>query len=219
MVDKITSINSKVVVFGDFGVGKTSLLGRFLKNEFGVCSSTVGASYNSWKSTPYTLNKKTVQNVIGFWDTAGQERFESLLPIYLRQADIVIFCWDSSKRLTNVDLIRRLNMVKSVNSTAKWFVVFTKTDLSDNIRDIEAEFLIEKELETSIYYTSSKNDIGITKLFNDIIKYIQTETRNDSNGINSNGINSNGINQQSVIIEPQNNNTLTSKLSACLGFL
>jgi len=208
MTSKIIPINSKVVIFGDFTVGKTSLLARFLRNEFGYCSSTVGASYNAWRSDVYTLNGKTVRNVIGFWDTAGQERFESLLPIYLRQADVVLFCWDSNKRLTHIELLKKINMVKNVNTTAKWFFVFTKTDLSDNIRDIEAEYLIQQELDTKIYYTSSKTNIGVPQLFNDIIKYIQTELKPDTLPKPLNAINI----SESV-------NSVTNKFTSCFGFL
>ena len=174
---KVTPLNSKVVIFGDYNVGKTSLLIRFLKNDFRNCGNTIGASYNVWRNDPYQLNGKLVQNVIGFWDTAGQERFESILPVYLRQADAIIFCWDSSRRLNKQELQRRINVVNSVNNTAKWFFVFTKTDVSENIRDIDAEDIVDKELNTFIYYTSSKENIGVDKLFKDIIDYVQSSDK------------------------------------------
>lgn len=68
------SLEAKIVVLGAQGVGKTSLLLRYIKNQFkaGSTASTVGASF---------LTKKVVDDEsdttvrLQIWDTAGQERF------------------------------------------------------------------------------------------------------------------------------------------------
>ena len=77
------SLEAKIVVLGAQGVGKTSLLMRYIKNQFSPASttSTIGASF---------LTKRIVDSEsdsvvkLQIWDTAGQERFGySLFPSYL----------------------------------------------------------------------------------------------------------------------------------------
>ena len=68
------SLEAKIVVLGSQGVGKTSLVSRYVKNQFSPAStvSTVGASF---------LTKRVVDDEsdtvvrLQIWDTAGQERF------------------------------------------------------------------------------------------------------------------------------------------------
>ena len=69
----------KVVLLGDTGVGKSSLVSRFSEDTFRPFSAaTVGASFVS----------KTVEGAEGgpiqfqIWDTAGQEKYHSLAPMY-----------------------------------------------------------------------------------------------------------------------------------------
>ena len=64
----------KVVIIGDSGVGKSSLLVRFVRNEFHEQTrSTISAAYLTRR---VETDERTVQFEI--WDTAGQERFRSL---------------------------------------------------------------------------------------------------------------------------------------------
>ncbi|KAL7189584.1 hypothetical protein ACSBR1_039268 [Camellia fascicularis] len=61
----------KVVLIGDFGVGKLNLLSRFTKNEFSLESkSTIGVEFATHS---IRVNDKIVKAQI--WDIAGQERF------------------------------------------------------------------------------------------------------------------------------------------------
>jgi small GTP-binding protein len=68
------SLEAKIVVLGSQGVGKTSLVSRYVKNQFtpAATTSTVGASF---------LTKRVVDDEsdtvvrLQIWDTAGQERF------------------------------------------------------------------------------------------------------------------------------------------------
>lgn len=72
------SLEAKIVVLGSQGVGKTSLVHRYVKNQFSPASttSTVGASF---------LTKRVVDEDsdtvvrLQIWDTAGQERFRCVL--------------------------------------------------------------------------------------------------------------------------------------------
>lgn len=75
------------------GVGKTSLVQRYVKNSFNpaTTSSTVGASFVTKRVLDSTSD--TVVR-LQIWDTAGQERFRSISRLYYRGANAGLLCYD-----------------------------------------------------------------------------------------------------------------------------
>ncbi|KUJ07428.1 P-loop containing nucleoside triphosphate hydrolase protein [Mollisia scopiformis] len=86
------SLEAKIVVLGSQGVGKTSLVHRYVKNEFAPVgtTSTVGASFLT-KRVVDEDSDTTVR--LQIWDTAGQERFRSISRLYYRSANACILCY------------------------------------------------------------------------------------------------------------------------------
>lgn len=84
------SLEAKIVVLGSQGVGKTSLVYRFVKGSFGPAISTVGAEFVAKKVVDDTTDT-TIR--LQIWDTAGQERFHSMARIYYRGAHACILCY------------------------------------------------------------------------------------------------------------------------------
>jgi Ras-related protein Rab-18 len=83
-------VSLKILIIGDSGVGKSSLLLRFVNNTFDPDqSSTIGVDF---KVKTIKLSDKTVK--LAIWDTAGQERFRTLTPAYYRGAQGVILVYD-----------------------------------------------------------------------------------------------------------------------------
>ncbi|CAN1327695.1 Ras-related protein RABF2a [Linum perenne] len=84
------NINAKLVLLGDPGAGKSSLVLRFVKNQFvEFQESTIGAAFFS-----QTLAVTDVTVKFEIWDTAGQERYHSLAPMYYRGAAAAIIVYD-----------------------------------------------------------------------------------------------------------------------------
>ncbi|KAL2005137.1 hypothetical protein VTN00DRAFT_2987 [Thermoascus crustaceus] len=88
-----SSLEAKIVVLGAQGVGKTSLVQRYVKNAFEPANitSTVGASFVTKRvldSTSDTIVRLQI------WDTAGQERFRSISRLYYRGANACLLCYD-----------------------------------------------------------------------------------------------------------------------------
>ncbi|CAN1327697.1 Ras-related protein RABF2a, partial [Linum perenne] len=78
------------VLLGDPGAGKSSLVLRFVKNQFvEFQESTIGAAFFS-----QTLAVTDVTVKFEIWDTAGQERYHSLAPMYYRGAAAAIIVYD-----------------------------------------------------------------------------------------------------------------------------
>ncbi|KAI9372332.1 P-loop containing nucleoside triphosphate hydrolase protein [Aspergillus egyptiacus] len=88
-----SSLEAKIVVLGAQGVGKTSLVQRYVKNSFNTAAtaSTVGASF----VTKRVLDSASDTIVrLQIWDTAGQERFRSISRLYYRGANACLLCYD-----------------------------------------------------------------------------------------------------------------------------
>ena len=80
----------KLVFLGDQGVGKTSIITRFMYDSFDShYQATIGIDFLS--KTVY-LEDKTVR--LQLWDTAGQERFRSLIPSYIRDSAAAVVVYD-----------------------------------------------------------------------------------------------------------------------------
>ena len=85
----------KVVLIGESGVGKTSILLRYVSNEFNSQQfSTLGLSYVD-KIIQIDNNKKIKLEI---WDTAGQEKFRSLAKAYYRNIDVGILAYDVTNK-------------------------------------------------------------------------------------------------------------------------
>ena len=108
-------------MLGIYDAGKSTLIHSFMQRSRAP-QSTMGAAY-----FVYTHNEHTLH----IWDTAGQERYASLLPMYTRKADILIFTVDP----TNIDSIPYLKRTipptlasRSRNPPYALHIVVTKSD-------------------------------------------------------------------------------------------
>eukprot|EP01018_Ginkgo_biloba_P018446 Gb_13791 [translate_table: standard] len=89
----------KLLLIGDSGVGKSSLLLRFTANTFDDLSPTIGVDF---KMKMMTIRGKKLK--VAIWDTAGQERFRTLTSSYYRGAQGIILVYDVTRRQTFTDL-------------------------------------------------------------------------------------------------------------------
>ena len=161
----------KCVILGDCGVGKTSLVRKYISNEFGDHQSTLGASF--WElSLDYTDTENNGHIIpIHIWDTAGQERYISLLPMYYRNSNIVFLCFDITDKITkiekNIDFWIKQLETHNDNINRTVLLIATKIDL---INDISLEYTLDalklKYYNYSIITTSSKKNINIDEIFN-----------------------------------------------------
>jgi Ras-related protein Rab-7A len=105
----------KLLLLGDAGVGKTSLLNQFVNREFTAqYKATIGSDFSS-KQLDVDGKFVTLQ----IWDTAGQERFQSLGPTFYRGTDCCILVYDVTRP-------------PSFESIAKWRTDFsTQLNLSN----------------------------------------------------------------------------------------
>jgi len=113
----------KIVIMGQYGVGKSSLILSYIRGSYqSDVNMTMGVVFFS-KTLDLANNEKVVLNI---WDTAGSERFHSLVPMYIRDALTILLCVDVPNIKTIKDSIQK---IKETNSSAKIIIVATKTDL------------------------------------------------------------------------------------------
>ncbi|XP_077253136.1 ras-related protein Rab7 isoform X2 [Tasmannia lanceolata] len=99
----------KVIVLGDSGVGKTSLMNQYVNKKFSQqYKATIGADFVT-KELQIDDRLVTLQ----IWDTAGQERFQSLGVAFYRGADCCVLVYD-------------VNVLKSFDSLDNWHEDFLK---------------------------------------------------------------------------------------------
>eukprot|EP01083_Nonionella_stella_P289686 985831_1 len=98
-------VTLKLVILGNSGVGKTSLMNRYHSNKFtGQYKATIGADFLSKQlsvtpSASPSSPPSPPQNVtLTIWDTAGQERFQSLGKAFYRGADVCMLVYDVTDR-------------------------------------------------------------------------------------------------------------------------
>ncbi|XP_021739748.1 ras-related protein RABC2a-like [Chenopodium quinoa] len=92
-------LSFKVLLIGDSGVGKSSLLVSFISNSTHDQSPTIGVDF---KIKTLTVGGKKLKLTI--WDTAGQERFRTLTSSYYRGAQGIILVYDVTRRETFTNL-------------------------------------------------------------------------------------------------------------------
>ena len=157
----------KVVFLGDCGVGKSSLLTRFVINKFLKFNEpTIGASYiNS------TINIDNRKINLDIWDTAGQERFKGLVPLYYNNADCIILVYDITVKDSFENATQRLINLKSTCLNALIFLVGNKSDLQEE-RVVQKDLVNEYSRKNNIYFleTSAKNSENVDNLFKTIAK-------------------------------------------------
>ena len=91
----------KLIVVGDSGIGKTSIINRLTHNEFReTYEPTIGVDFRILKK-----QTKLGEVKIMLWDTAGQERFNSIVSSYFRGSDGILLCF----ALNNKDSFDNLN--------------------------------------------------------------------------------------------------------------
>eukprot|EP01084_Bolivina_argentea_P254217 427349_1 len=132
----------QAIIIGDCGVGKTSLIKRYVTGEFNVDAERNVCVDSMWKKE--RLSDDSVMNIT-IWDTAGQEKYASLGRTFFRNKDCVIICFDlsNSESFENVNDWREMIDLHSVdNDSCVVILVGCKYDLTPTSR---AEFEIKAE--------------------------------------------------------------------------
>ena len=153
----------KIVFLGDQGVGKTSIITRFMYDSFDkLYQATIGIDFLS--KTMY-LEDRTVR--LQLWDTAGQERFRSLIPSYIRDSSVAVIVYDITNRASFLNTSKWIEDVRNERGNDVIIVlVGNKTDLAER-RQVSVEEGEDKSTKDGIMFieSSAKAGFNIKSLF------------------------------------------------------
>ena len=128
-------IKLKLIVVGNQGTGKSCILNRFVNETFEEnYQATIGLDF---QSKNITIHDQDVRLII--YDTAGQEKFRSLIPMYIREAQIILLVYDISDK-DSFDAMP--NWIQEVKEVLNKEVVFA---LIGNKMDLESQRKISYE--------------------------------------------------------------------------
>ena len=167
----MSSVDSvKVVLLGEAGVGKTSIIHQFTYHTFDPdCISSISAQFVS-KTIDYQGYGAIKYDI---WDTAGQERYRSMAKIFYKDAKVIVFVYDITSQPTFDGLKNYWYEQTKINceNNAILAVVANKNDLygDQTVTDEEGQKFAD-EIGAIFQSTSALSDSGIGKLFDHIGK-------------------------------------------------
>jgi small GTP-binding protein len=154
----------KLVLIGNCGVGKTSIITRLISNEFYVqVRNTVGhANFDA------VLNVNGAPVEFNIWDTAGQEAYQCLTPSFLRGSDVcmIVASITDPSSLTEEAVQKWRDKVSESDSDPALMLLINKMDMSTaafvSRAAIEARF---SERYPNIFFVSAQSGDKIVEAF------------------------------------------------------
>ena len=173
MSNSIMAIRYKIVFVGDICVGKTSIMNRFISDEFFEeydvillykykinnnlkIQATIGVDFAT-KMIEFRDNTIKLQ----IWDSAGQERYKALIPSYVRGAAIIFIIYDISDPKSFLNIEAWINFIKQVNTDESLLILCgNKNDLDRQVNYKDGHDLAKKN-GMMFFETSAKTSNNI----------------------------------------------------------
>ncbi|KAG0342898.1 hypothetical protein BG004_005554 [Podila humilis] len=160
----------KVIILGESGVGKTSLMNQYVNKKFSnQYKATIGADF---------LTKEVVVEDRIIWDTAGQERFQSLGVAFYRGADccVLVFDVNNAKSFETLESWRDEFLIQASPRGPENFpfvVIGNKIDMEESKRMISQKRAMawcQSKGNIPYFETSAKEAINVEQAFQTIAK-------------------------------------------------
>ena len=186
----------KVVLLGESGVGKTSIINQFISKKFNPKMSTsVSAQFTS-KIMEFPEQKRTLR--FDIWATVGQEKYRSLTKIFYKDAKIIIFVYDITTEYS-FNALQTYWYTETVDNTDGepiYAVCANKYDLYDKavVKTEDGKKFADK-IKAIFQNTSAKSDTGINILFENLGKKIINPNYDYKN-----------LKKENIILNESNNN-------------
>ena len=170
----------KVTLIGDGGVGKTSLIQRFIHGTFQKdYIKTIGAQISNYK-----VEKGGHKTELLFWDLAGQDDFHFLRPSFYKASKAAIIVYSLEKndlgRESLENIPKWLDDIQKFCGTIPITIFANKVDLvKENLIKQEGIKEIMKDYKfLGFYITSAKTGQGVSIAFENIIKELYNTFKN-----------------------------------------
>src|SRR5271157_229949 len=158
----------KILIFVDGGVGKTTLIQRYVTGSFNQSQKiTIGVDF--FTKTLIIDGEKVILQI---WDFGGEKRFRFILPAYCAGAKGGIFAYDTTRLQSLFNIDDWMKVVRQTVPTLPIVLVGTKADLVDSrsVKDEDVESKMQ-ELDISDHYVvSSKTGENVELVFETIAR-------------------------------------------------
>ena len=160
----------KVVLVGESGVGKTSIITQFIDQTFQEdIQSTTGGTFST-KSVVCDGGKILKFEI---WDTAGQEKYRSLTTMFYKDANAAVMVYDVTRK-DSFEEMKNYWAIQIKDNSPENIILAIAANKSDLIEqetvDEEEARNFAKELNAIFVTTSAKSSEGINSLFEEIAK-------------------------------------------------
>ncbi|XP_065334950.1 ras-related protein Rab-35 [Cloeon dipterum] len=159
----------KLLIIGDSGVGKSSLLLRFADNTFsGSYITTIGVDF---KIRTVEVDGERVK--LQIWDTAGQERFRTITSTYYRGTHGVIVVYDVTNGESFANVKRWLHEIEQNCEVVNRILVGNKNDSPDKkvVLTEDAQRFAD-QMGIQLFETSAKDNINVEDMFMSITRQV-----------------------------------------------
>lgn len=170
----------KVILCGEYGVGKSSIFRRFATNTFVTATdrqSTLGLDHYY---KVYKVRDKDIR--LQLWDTGGMERVASITSSYYKFAEAAVLVFALDNPASFHVLSQHLLDIVTYAENAKIFLCGNKSDLdgsNDSVTEADMEAFCEQchNLISNTYRTSCRTGAGIDEMFSDIAHQLVESNR------------------------------------------
>lgn len=179
----------KIVILGESGVGKTSLMERFVEHTFSQqYKATIGADF-----FPKDVIIDDKQVNLQIWDTAGQERYQSLGSAFYRGADACVLVYDmtDARSFEALDSWRDEFLISAAPRDPDSFpfvVMGNKVDVIDRARAVPTKKAQEwcagkSAVPIPLFETSAMDDINVEAAFDAVARSALRRSEQDDDFI------------------------------------
>ncbi len=165
----MSTISKKICLIGDFAVGKTSLIRRFVEGQFSdQYLSTVGVK----------ISRKSLEQVqLIIWDIEGSTKFKAIAPTYLQGATGAVIVGDVTQKETLEHIIDHIQSFLTVNPQGYIVTALNKSDLVeteylDNILQKHQQIFNTYNHVVATYLTSAKIGNNVDEIFKLLADYL-----------------------------------------------
>lgn len=162
----MVSLSTKICLLGDYAVGKTSLVRRFVYNLFeDKYLSTIGVKV-SRKVVAVPRGDEVIELVLMLWDLAGSEEFDSVRASYLRGASGALVVCDVTQRASLSGVCEYVRQIRAINANAAIVLAANKQDLVEQRVVSEGELVATAaDLGAGYFATSARTGLGVEEAF------------------------------------------------------
>jgi small GTP-binding protein len=159
----------KCIFIGDAGVGKSSIINRYINNTFSYTTfSTIGVDFFVRYVHTDKYNIK-----LQIWDLAGQQNYRNIARSYYRNAEVLFYVFDKKNRESFTNFSNWINDFRHRLDDIHIVIVGNKCDSNHFSVHTEEAIELANEYNAQYYETSALDNINIREIFENTVQLLQ----------------------------------------------